>query len=216
MTSERIRMGEIDRNGNSYLLIVNSYLKRGKKELILPKYLREELRKPIGRVFGGSVDQLSATAKKVIKFIKFIKPTMVISVGDIVTISLLEVGFVPQVSIIDLKSRRKPIQEERILKLLPTRHGREELVTIEVKNDAGTVNLQAVRKIQKAIKQTIFKNLKFLLKVRGEEDLLALPAILLAPLQSIVLYGQMDLGVVMVEVTEEKKRVVKEIIKKFK
>ena len=73
MTSERIRMGEIDRNGNSYLLIVNSYLKRGKKELILPKYLREELRKPIGRVFGGSVDQLSATAKKVIKFIKFIK-----------------------------------------------------------------------------------------------------------------------------------------------
>ena len=51
--------------------------------------------------------------------------------------------------------------------------------------------------------------------VKGEEDLLALPAILFAPLNSVVLYGQIDLGVVMVEVTEEKKKGVEEILKKF-
>ena len=54
-----------------------------------------------------------------------------------------------------------------------------------------------------------------MIKVKGEEDLLALPAILLAPLHSIMLYGQMDMGIVMVEVTEEKKKEVMEILKKF-
>jgi len=42
--------------------------------------------------------------------------------------------------------------------------------------------------------------------VTGEEDLLALPAIVLAPLGSVVLYGQYDKGVVINEVTEELKK----------
>ena len=53
------------------------------------------------------------------------------------------------------------------------------------------------------------------IKIQGEEDLLALPAILLAPLGSVVIYGQKDLGVVVVEVTEEKKEEVKKIINLF-
>ena len=38
--------------------------------------------------------------------------------------------------------------------------------------------------------------------VDGEEDLLALPAIALAPLTSVILYGQPDEGLVIVKVDE--------------
>ena len=44
---------------------------------------------------------------------------------------------------------------------------------------------------------------------------MVLPAILVAPLSSLVLYGQYDLGVVAVKVTEEKKIEVWEVVKKF-
>src|SRR3989338_4563741 len=63
MTSERIRMGEIDRDGHKNFQFLIPRFHSGqvsnfqKKALILPKYLREELRKPIGRVFGGSANQ---------------------------------------------------------------------------------------------------------------------------------------------------------------
>ncbi|MBI4226331.1 DUF359 domain-containing protein [Candidatus Roizmanbacteria bacterium] len=56
---------------------------------------------------------------------------------------------------------------------------------------------------------------KQLIVVKGEEDILALPAILFAPLHSVVLYGQIDMGVVMVEVTEQKKKEIQKLIKKF-
>jgi len=51
--------------------------------------------------------------------------------------------------------------------------------------------------------------------IDGEEDLLTLPAILLAPLSSLVLYGQWDRGAVMVEVTEEMKNQVKKLLERF-
>jgi uncharacterized protein (UPF0218 family) len=52
--------------------------------------------------------------------------------------------------------------------------------------------------------------------VAGEEDLLALPAILLAPLGAIVLYGQWDRGAILVKVNEEKKKEVLGIVEKFR
>jgi len=51
--------------------------------------------------------------------------------------------------------------------------------------------------------------------IKGEEDLLTLPAILLAPLGAIVIYGQKDVGAVVVEVTEEIKQKISNIINQF-
>jgi len=45
-----------------------------------------------------------------------------------------------------------------------------------------------------------------LVHIKGEEDLLTLPAVLFAPLDSVVCYGQPGKGMVLVKVTEEKKR----------
>lgn len=54
-----------------------------------------------------------------------------------------------------------------------------------------------------------------LLLVDGEEDLLALPAIVHAPIGGVVYYGQPQQGLVEVMVTEEKKREVLALLKQF-
>ena len=51
--------------------------------------------------------------------------------------------------------------------------------------------------------------------VEGEEDLLALPSIVFSPLQSLVLYGMANQGVVVVEVTEESKEWARVMVDKF-
>ncbi len=214
ISSERIRRGEINREGYNFQ----------KKQLILPEYLRKELRKPLGKVIRGKENELEKTARKVIQSIEKSKQTMVIAVGDIIVNSLERVGFIPDVKIIDYRSRRKEIRK-------PSRLEKAFL------NKPGTISKESVDAIKKAIefgypkggqppsfathspeasrvkkasegKQTVVIN--------GEEDLLALPAILFAPLNSMVLYGQIDLGVIIVEVTEEKKKEIKKLLKKFR
>ena len=52
--------------------------------------------------------------------------------------------------------------------------------------------------------------------VDGEEDLLALIAVLYAPENSIVVYGQPYTGVVIIKVTPEKKEQVKALLNSMK
>jgi len=51
--------------------------------------------------------------------------------------------------------------------------------------------------------------------VRGEEDLAAVPAMLMAPEGSAVLYGQPDQGVVLVQITESKKEEIRDLLTKI-
>jgi uncharacterized protein (UPF0218 family) len=140
---------------------------------------------------------------KVIRHIEKVKPSMVISVGDVVTESLQEKGFTPDITIIDFKTRRKKISRQR----------NQETKTH--RNKAGTIQRKAVLTFKKDIHEFIHKNKKDSLYIKGEEDLLALPAILLAPLNSLVLYGQFDLGIIATEVTEEKKQIVEKLLEQF-
>lgn len=188
--SSRIRSGEINRAGYVY---ASRFI--NKKTLTLPSDMRHIMRKPLGDVFENEV--------KIIQHIERSKPSMVISVGDVVTESLQKRGFTPDITIIDFKTRRKRIHHERNQKNRAYR------------NKAGTIQQKAVRIFKKDIQEFINKNKKNSLYIKGEEDLLALPAILLAPLNSIVLYGQFDLGIVATEVTEEKKRDVEKLLEQF-
>ncbi|MBI5126859.1 pantetheine-phosphate adenylyltransferase [Candidatus Roizmanbacteria bacterium] len=188
LSSERIRTGEIDREGRIYL----NYFK---KTLIMPENLREKLRKPLGKVFKG--------VHKVIKFIKFIKPIKVIAVGDIIVDSLLKNGVEPDVKVIDFRSRRE---------ILPNviSSATRNLAKRKFINQPGTINFETAEKLDNLIK----KGQRWLV-VDGEEDLLALPAILLAPLNSLILYGHWQLGIIVVEVTEKTKEKIITLIKKF-
>jgi len=214
ITSERIRKGEIDRQGHSYPKLFKSTLK-------LPDDLREELRKPIGEIIPnvgvGSSDSIIAGAKTRLaealakrarldstieskRAAPLQKIPMTIAVGDIISQSLIDIGQPANISIIDFKTGRNKIQDKK---------PKDEKII----NYAGTINVEAVRAIKKAIDDYLCRNQ--LIVVDGEEDLLTLPAIMLAPLGAVVFYGQFGLGAVRVKVTEEKKKLVKELLSKF-
>lgn len=194
ITSERIRYGQINRNGRAYFNVFQ------KNRLFLPENLREKLREPVGI--------LVKSQKEIQKLIVKIHPLIIISVGDIISISLIEAGFKPQISIIDLKTRRRPVGKSKVIELLNSN-------SLLSKNEAGTISRLSVETFNLSLENYFKTQKKQTILIEGEEDLLAIPAIMLAPLKSIVLYGQHDLGVIAVEITEQKKQQMEKILKKF-
>ena len=153
---------------------------------LLREEQREELRKPLGKV------------------VKEIKKEelhgMIISVGDAVTMWLDEHEIKPDISIIDYKIERK-------------RHGKkfENGNVIRVKNPAGKIT----RQLWEAIRKAYEMKEKVRIEVDGEEDLAALPAILMAPAGANVIYGLPSHGMVVVKVGEKEKEVVKKFIEEM-
>ena len=194
--SSLIRKGMIDRVGFPYMHLFS------KQQLRLPEELRSKLRTPLHAPILRKNSY--ETAKIAVQSIKRHNPVVTIAVGDIVTQTLGLVEFTPNISIIDYRSRRKKIAKP---------HDSKKYTTYS--NSPGTINRTVVLKIKQAIKRVLDDRENVTIVIDGEEDLLALPAILLAPLKSIVLYGQMDLGIVLVEVTEEMKEKVAGLVKKF-
>jgi cytidyltransferase-like protein len=186
ISSTRIRSGEIDRKGFPYLSLF-------RKTLVLPHNLRVTVRNtPSGILIKTDKEYLNSVKNK-----------FVISVGDIVSGRLIKLGEKANLSIIDFKTKRK----EQVMSDVE--------VDISEKNKAGTIGSRAVKAIKKAIDTSLESKMKLTLKIIGEEDLLPLPSALIAPLNSIILYGMPDKGAVIVNVTEEKKVEVRRLIEKL-
>jgi len=154
-----------------------------KHTLALKPELRQELKNPLGTLIKGTPE---GTEEELRELIQKEKPECIISVGDIVSQSLLKLGIKPQVIIVDGKAMRervKPIKAE-------TRK------RTTVKNPAGTLTPQTWSTIEKALAQ----KQPALIIVEGEEDLLTLVAVLKARENSLVIYGQPQEGVVIVKV----------------
>jgi uncharacterized protein (UPF0218 family) len=158
--------------------------------------LRIRLKKPIGTLIRGSYNE---TIKKLLDMVKEEKPPTIISVGDTVSKNIAKNNVLPQLAIVDNMVMRKSIQP------IPTAAEK----TIHVKNPPGTITEEAITAIQEAIKS----NCHVKIIVDGEEDLLTLIAILHAPQNSFVIYGQPYEGIVIVKVTPEKKAEVSEILR---
>lgn len=194
LSSERIRAGEIDRGGKCYEI---SDKWKKKEKLVLPEKLREKLRKPLGKIFK-SVDN-------VIIHINSIKPTQLIAVGDIIVESLLKKKVDPDIKVIDFKSRRK-----ELLTFKSQFSKNMQIPNKKYINRSGTINLKTAEKLKELIKKG-----KGWLIVDGEEDLLALPAILYANLGSLVLYGHWQLGIIAVYIDEQTKKKSKILLNRF-
>jgi uncharacterized protein (UPF0218 family) len=154
------------------------------------------LKKPLGILIQGSFNETIARVKSMIENEK---PSAIISVGDTVSKNLVENGVIPKLVIVDNKVMRKKSKPVTV----PT----EKIITAA--NPAGTITEEAITAIKEAIE--CCSNVKIL--VDGEEDLLTLIAVLYAPENSLVIYGQPYQGVVVINVTKEKRREIAEILK---
>lgn len=124
---------------------------------------------------------------------------VVVSVGDVVSQSLLDMGFNPGVCVVDgktLRTRQHGVerfqQGRRVLRLV---------------NPPGTIS----RESWSVFKQALDLRPSTIL-VEGEEDLLTLVAVETAPDGSLVVYGQPGEGVVLIEVNASSRRAVSEIL----
>lgn len=160
--------------------------------------LRKKLQKPWGVLIRGSAEQI---LDKFRRMVEEEKPSKIISVGDKVSQFLAAHGFNVQLFIIDGKVMRKPTA----LSLLSTDE------TLRVENPAGVITEQAFDTVMRAASQ----NLRIKILVEGEEDLLAIPAVLGAPKGAFLIYGQPGEGIVVVKVTADLKRLAREIYEKM-
>lgn len=191
VSSTRIKNGQIDRMGKSYFLKIH-------KDFFLPKNLRDFISKPHGLVFG-----------KIEDIPQLIMETNIVSVGDQTTTNFLARGICPNLSIIDLKIRRR-----KVFRTIWDLGFKKEQKFIEIYNEAAVIRKKMVELIYNYFSQEVTN--RSVIKVLGEEDLAVLPAVILAPLGWTVIYGQPSVGLVTVSVNEETKSEFLEILSRFK
>ena len=184
VSSTRIRLGRIDRHGHAYLRVFD-----GCDALeVRSTHLKSAFKEPAGSIVSG-VDVPAICAKK----------TLTISIGDIVTASLAAADFTPDMVIYDLQNKRRPITDKAILQHLPQKPH------VTLSNPPSMIMSGVARALAAQYDEVVQHGKARAIRVEGEEDLLVTPAVLTAPLGSIILYGLPDKGIVAVEVTEQKK-----------
>ena len=175
------------------------------KALKLPEYLREKLRENIGVLIEGTNHR--SVALGALSTLK--NCNLVIAVGDVVCSSLIAAGGIPNICIIDGKSRREASRISINSKLFD--------LVLQAENPPGYITEEASGRIRESIDKVLSSSLKLkvLIIIDGEEDLLALPALLSVRDGDCIVYGIPDRGITIIQVDSRVRKLVKEVISKF-
>ncbi len=150
--------------------------------LTLPEPLREELKAPMGPVFTDAEALLSDAGRPVV------------AVGDVVTRHLQTVE-TPHVALVDGRTERAALNDADRPSLDPFDR------TVRVENPAAALSAELLRALGEAIRGVGTTAIV----VEGEEDLAALPAILVIPEGGTMVYGQPGEGMVRVGIDADAK-----------
>lgn len=154
--------------------------------------IRAELAQPLGTLIPDS----EVSRESLRRYLD--RATLVVSVGDRTTERVAELGFTPQLEIIDLK-------EQRIPKSIPTL-SRSKRKIVNAINQPGSITVMALRKIRNILEHIEDSGRMFRLVVDGEEDLLVLPIAAFFPKGTAVLYGQPNVGMVVVSTNKSREK----------
>lgn len=168
-------------------------------KLILNRLYENKFKLPYGILFEGDFNNFY---HELIKRLSEINPKMMITVGDYVTYSFLNKGFSINVAIIDFKIKRESFQYD------PTPFFKRKFI---IDNPPGTINASSWLTIQYALSLEDTS----LIVVNGEEDLLALPCVLCAPLNSVVFFGIPNIGLMLVPVDSKARDYALSLLKFF-
>ena len=167
-----------------------------KGDLLLTPGLRRKLKNPLGRFFPA----MDVRGEDFLSLVTGAK--LVVTVGDRVTETLQETtGRSPDVFVVDGMERRSAREIPRVA------HGS----TLKAKNPAGGITKAALS----AVKRAFAGEKPVMVLIDGEEDLLTIPAVIEAPLGSVVFYGQPLEGVVAVHVDAKSKANAREVLRRM-
>ena len=171
----------------------------GKVNRLYKYYLTDEMRVKLKRPLGSLITGPPENTMKILSIlVKQEAPTRIIAVGDIVTTNMVRSGIHVDVYIIDNKALRKTIKTSTI----------KTSKDVSVRNPPGAITYEAWETVCEAVKDS----LTVTVFIDGEEDLLALPAIVCAPFGSFVVYGQPHRGIVLVRVSDKKRQEIEKLL----
>ncbi len=154
--------------------------------VVIPEKTKKKLKKPLGRLYRSP------------DFLGKIRRKRIIAVGDESVLVLLERSVRPHLAVFDFKIKRRKISKNKQNLLVFSFKKRR-----KYRNRRGTVSDYLLRDARKLIKEG------GALLIDGEEDLTALAFIVAGGKKDIVIYGQPDKGMVVVEPEKAKKKVMK-------
>ena len=186
ISSTRIRNGEINRDGRLYL---NPDWQNN--NLILPDKLRAKLQEPWGQIFSEIPNNLDG-AKTIVT-------------GDATAQKFNQQNIKQFLSIVDFQIQRKT----EFNNLSELGFANEEAQKIN--NPHGQISAELFRAVQSAFNS---QNRTVIL-IEGEDDLAVLPVLLAAPLGFSIFYGQPNVGLVQLPVTEENKEKAYQLVQHF-
>ena len=164
------------------------------QDLVLPDDLRDELARPIGKF-------VSAWALR-----KHLEGACrIITVGDVVTITLLQMGMVPDVAVFDYKTQRS--EEYASKARIQQMKGR----LVKVENPPAKIT----RAMWFAVRDAVRADDTVKVEVSGEEDLAALVAIINAPEGAQVIYGIPNKGLMVVGVDKDSRALASAAVKRM-
>ena len=180
ISSTRIRNGNIDTEGLPWI----------RKDwrnhpLLMTKEVGDMLKEPFGTLFEGPENEPSIALENI--FIEYdFTESLLVTVGDVTTKTALDMDVVPDIALIDGKTKRTDLPDSERIDI----EAFERQMLVE--NPAGRLNPDLLH----AIEECFFSEEKCVITVEGEEDLAPLFAHLCAPLETVILYGQPHKGVV--------------------
>ena len=159
----------------------------------LPDVLRDQLKKPLGNLISDN----DPNKENIIK--KISAESVIITVGDRTTENILQLGLKPQIQIIDGLEKRNQ-------RIVPT----DDMINTKLscKNPPGEITEESIQVIKKAFSSEP----PVRIVVNGEEDLLVMPVCISAPENSVVMYGQPNEGLVIVQITPKIRAKVQKIL----
>jgi len=158
--------------------------------------LREKLGENIG-ILAGTKEEVRRN---------LIEGNFLVTVGDVVTLDLLESGIVPDLSLVDYQTKRMPMA------MVEVKFMRHKQPIVEIVNPPATIT----RAMWDAISDGYGNPRKLRIVVRGEEDLAALACIALAPKNTTVIYGIPGKGASVNHVDGKMKRLAMAILEAMK
>lgn len=154
------------------------FAKLFERDITLGEEQKSKLKVPMGELIGEA--DLMSVANRI--------EGRVVVVGDRVLAMIEDKKMRMDIGVYDNMEEREAVENKN------------RKADVSVNNPAGVISKEAVEGLLQVIKEG-----KGLVEIKGEEDLMVLPAVLLLPLRSMVVYGQPGQGMVAVQVNEASK-----------
>ena len=180
ISSSRIRSGRIDVDGNAWIDDQSRHNK-----LRMASKLDGELKTPMGTLFEGPEEYPEVAMTEAIESIDR-ENCSIVAVGDVSVATLLGMGIVPDIGIIDGMTKRVKLDDSEMIDCSRFTN------VLSATNPAGHIMPSLIDAVENALSN----DESTIINVDGEEDLAPIIIHCLAPIGTAVVYGQPKIGVV--------------------